>query len=128
MDKIAVLIVDNSRLTRRIIERSLGQAGIELGKVVGASNGAEALAAMHDDKFDLVLCDIAMPVMDGLEFVRRVPTIDSAKGVPIVMITSEGGESQVVQAITAGAQGYIRKPFTSAQLREQVLPLLRKRP
>ena len=101
MDKIRALIVDDSSVMRKIVERSLRQAGIELEKVVEASNGAEALVALQDNVVDLILCDINMPVMDGLEFVRQVATVENAKGVPIVMITTEGSESHVV----AGAFG-----------------------
>ena len=113
---------------RKIVERSLRQAGIELQEVFEAGNGAEALQSLNDHPVDLVLCDINMPVMDGLEFVRRAATIDSAKGVPIIMITTEGSESHVVQALSAGARGYIRKPFTAEQVKEQVLPILEKKP
>ena len=128
MDKITALIVDDSSVMRKIVERSLRQAGIELEKVVEASNGAEALAAVQSNKIELILCDINMPVMDGLEFVRQAATIESAKGIPIVMITTEGSETHVVQALTAGARGYIRKPFTSDQVKEHVLPVLGKKP
>ncbi|MBZ5666887.1 MAG: response regulator [Acidobacteriia bacterium] len=126
MDKIRALIVDDSSVMRKIIERSLRQAGIDLEKVSEAGNGAEALVALQSNVVDLILCDINMPVMDGLEFVRQVATVDNAKGVPIVMITTEGSESHVVQALSAGARGYIRKPFTPEQVKEHVLPLLGK--
>jgi two-component system chemotaxis response regulator CheY len=124
MGKIRALIVDDSSVMRKIVERSLRQAGIDLDKVVEASNGAEALVALQNNTVDLILCDINMPVMDGLEFVRQVHTVESAKGVPIVMITTEGSESHVVQALTAGARGYIRKPFTADQVKEHVVPVL----
>lgn len=127
MDKITALIVDDSSVMRKIVERSLRQAGIELERVVEASNGAEALAALGANKLDLILCDINMPVMDGLEFVREASKVESAKGVPIVMITTEGSESHVVQALSAGARGYIRKPFTSDQVKVHVLPVLGKK-
>jgi two-component system chemotaxis response regulator CheY len=65
-----------------------------------------------------------MPVMDGLEFVKQLAAIPSAKGVPVVMITTEGSESHVVQALLCGARGYIRKPFTPDQVKEHVLPVL----
>ena len=86
MDKIRALIVDDSSVMRKIVERSLRQAGIDLDKVVEASNGAEALAALQTNTVDLILCDINMPVMDGLEFVRQVHTVESAKGVDIVIL------------------------------------------
>jgi two-component system, chemotaxis family, chemotaxis protein CheY len=128
MDKVRALIIDDSSVMRKIVERSLRQAGIELEKVVEAANGAEGLAALRDNVVDLILCDINMPVMDGLEFVRQVATVENAKGVPIVMITTEGSESHVVAALSAGARGYIRKPFTPDQVKEHVLSLLERKP
>lgn len=128
MSKVRALIVDDSSVMRKIVERSLRQAGIDLEKVFEASNGAEALGALRDNKVDLVLCDINMPVMDGLEFVRQAASVENAKGVPIVMITTEGSESHVVQALSSGARGYIRKPFTPDQVKEHVLPVLEKKP
>jgi two-component system chemotaxis response regulator CheY len=89
-----------------------------------ASNGAEGLGALQDSGVDLILCDINMPVMDGLEFLRQLQTLEHAKGVPVVMITTEGSESHVVQALSIGARGYIRKPFTPEQVKEHVVPLL----
>jgi two-component system, chemotaxis family, chemotaxis protein CheY len=128
MDKIRALIVDDSSVMRKIVERSLRQAGVELDKVIEASNGAEALAALRINAVDLIMCDINMPVMDGLEFVRQVAKEGVGRAVPIVMITTEGSESHVVQALSAGARGYIRKPFTPEQVKEHVLPLLGKKP
>ncbi|MGB9235999.1 MAG: response regulator [Terriglobales bacterium] len=127
MAKIRALIVDDSSVMRKIVERSLRQAGLELEEVVEAGNGAEALAALGKGAVDLILCDINMPVMDGLEFVRQLPTVENAKDVPVVMITTEGSETHVVQALTAGARGYIRKPFTPEQVREHVLPVVGKK-
>jgi len=128
MDKIRALIVDDSSVMRKIIERSLRQAGIDLEKVVEAGNGAEALGVLRANRVDLILCDINMPVMDGLEFVRQMATEENAKGVPVVMITTEGSESHVVEALSCGARGYIRKPFTPDQVKEHVVPLLGKKP
>jgi two-component system, chemotaxis family, chemotaxis protein CheY len=127
MDKVRALIIDDSSVMRKIVERSLRQAGLDLDKVVEASNGAEALVALQDHAVDLILCDINMPVMDGLEFVRQVASVGNAKGVPIVMITTEGSESHVVAALSAGARGYIRKPFTPDQVKEHVMSLLGKK-
>lgn len=124
MGNISVLIVDDSSVMRKIVERSLRQAGIEIGQVYEAGNGLEALAVLNEQKVNLVLCDINMPGMDGLEFVKQLPTVEKAKGVPVVMITTEGSESHVVQALSAGARGYIRKPFTPDQVKEHIVPVL----
>lgn len=124
MGKVQVLIVDDSSVMRKIVERSLRQAGIEIEKVFEAGNGVEALAVLGSSKVDIILCDINMPVMDGLEFVKQLAGVENAKGVPVVMITTEGSEGHVVQALSAGARGYLRKPFTADQVKEHIVPVL----
>jgi two-component system, chemotaxis family, chemotaxis protein CheY len=122
--KLRVLIVDDSSVMRKIVERSLRQAGLELEEVREAGNGAEALTEVQSTVFDLILSDINMPAMDGLEFLRGLANVPSAKNVPVVMITTEGSEARVVEALSVGAKGYIRKPFTPEQVKERVAPLL----
>jgi two-component system chemotaxis response regulator CheY len=123
MTQIRALIVDDSSVMRKIVERSLRQAGLDL-TVMEAGNGAEALGLLDGNLVDLILSDINMPIMDGLEFVRQVQTVDKLRNIPVVMITTEGSESNVVQALSLGAKGYIRKPFTPDQVKEHVLPVL----
>jgi two-component system chemotaxis response regulator CheY len=122
---IRALIVDDSSVMRKIVDRCLRQAGMDLGQVFEASNGTEALALVKEHSFDLILSDINMPVMDGLEFIRNLKTIEAAKNIPIVMITTEGGEKSVLEALALGAKGYIRKPFTPEQVKDNVIPVLR---
>jgi len=124
MRALRVLIVDDSAVMRKIVERCLRQAGIELREVVEAGDGVEGLAAVRGGAMDLILSDINMPVMDGLQFLQGLQGLDNAKGTPVVMITTEGSESRVVEALSAGARGYIRKPFTSDQIKERVTPLI----
>ena len=124
MKKLRVLIVDDSTVMRKIVERSLRQAGLELAEVREASNGAEALAEVQNNNLDLILSDINMPSMDGIEFLRALGGVEGAKGVPVVMITTEGSEARVVEALSVGAKGYIRKPFTPDQVKERVSSLL----
>jgi two-component system, chemotaxis family, chemotaxis protein CheY len=89
-----------------------------------AGNGIEALELLRAGKMDLILSDINMPAMDGLELLRQIKTQNLAPGVPVVMITTESSEEHVRQAIASGARGYIRKPFTPEQVKERVLPLI----
>ncbi|MDQ2834003.1 MAG: response regulator [Acidobacteriota bacterium] len=115
---------------RKVIERALRQAGLELTEVLQASNGEEALQTLRDNQSSsgtlaLILSDINMPVMDGLQFLENRQKECLAEGVPVVMITTEGNEAFVIRAIAAGAQGYICKPFTAEQVKVRVLPLLR---
>jgi two-component system chemotaxis response regulator CheY len=120
-----VLIVDDSSVMRKIVERSLRQAGVESLVVFEAGSGVDGLEILKARKVDLILSDINMPSMDGLEFVRQLRNGQLAVGVPVVMITTESSEEHVKQAIEAGASGYIRKPFTADQVKQRVVPLLR---
>jgi two-component system chemotaxis response regulator CheY len=124
MKEVRALIVDDSSVMRKIVERSLRQAGLESLTVREAATGLEGLEVLRADRVDLILSDINMPSMDGLEFVRQVKAQNLAPGVPVVMITTESSEVYVKQAIVAGARGYIRKPFTAEQVKERVLPLV----
>lgn len=124
MSEISALIVDDSSVMRKIVERALRQGGLAIEKIFEASNGIEALEILREFTVDLILTDINMPHMDGLELLRQMRAQHLAPEVPVVMITTESSEEHVREAIAAGAYGYIRKPFTSEQVRERVLPLL----
>lgn len=124
MNEIPVLIVDDSSVMRKIVERALRQAGLPLSKVYEASSGVEALDVLKSERVQLILSDINMPMMDGLEFLRQLRSQSLAPEVPVVMITTESSEEHVKDAIAAGARGYIRKPFTAEQVKDRVLPLL----
>ncbi len=125
MSEIRALIVDDSSVMRKIVERALRQAGLDLEVVHEAGTGSEGLEQLKAHSVDLILSDINMPVMDGLEFLRQIRVQNLASGVPVIMITTESSEEHVKQAIQAGARGYIRKPFTAEQIKERVLPLVR---
>ena len=124
MSEVRALIVDDSSVMRKIVERSLRQAGLEPLVVREAGSGVEGLDVLRTEHVDLILTDINMPGMDGLEFVRQISAQNLAPGVPVVMITTESSEEHVKKAIMAGARGYIRKPFTAEQVKERVLPLV----
>jgi len=124
MSEVRALIVDDSSVMRKIVERSLRQAGLEALVVYEAGSGNEGLDLLKTQPVDLILSDINMPAMDGLEFVRQVKEQNLAPGVPVVMITTESSMESVQQAIQAGAKSYIRKPFTVEQVKERVMPLL----
>jgi two-component system chemotaxis response regulator CheY len=124
MSEVRALIVDDSSVMRKIVERALRQAGLDPLVVKEAGSGTEGLEVLKSTTVDLILSDINMPSMDGLEFLRQIQARNLAPGVPVVMITTESSEEHVKQAIEAGARGYIRKPFTADQVKERVLPLL----
>ena len=115
-----VLIVDDSAAIRKILQRVLMQAEIPLGKVFEAGDGQEALESLRNDSVGLVLSDINMPNMDGIEFLRNVKANDAWKDLPVVMVTTEGSKAKVMEAVELGAAGYVRKPFTAEQIKEKL--------
>lgn len=119
-----VLIVDDSAAIRKILHRVLVQAEIPLGRVFEASDGLEALEKLKVEKVGLILSDINMPNMDGIEFLSRLKADDTFKTVPIVMVTTEGSQAKVMQALQLGAVGYVRKPFTAEQIKEKLAGII----
>jgi two-component system chemotaxis response regulator CheY len=119
-----VLVVDDSAAIRKILQRVLRQTGVAIRTIHEAGDGQEALEAMNSHKVDLVLTDINMPRMDGLQFLASVKASPQWRHVPVVMITTEGGETKVGEAVKLGAAGYVRKPFTADQIKEKLAGIL----
>ena len=119
-----VLIVDDSAAIRKILQRVLRQADVPIGEVYEAGDGLEALETLKSQKVELILSDINMPNMDGLQFLSHVRAMDQWKSVPIVMITTEGSQNRVMEAVQLGASGYVRKPFTAEQIKEKLTGLI----
>jgi two-component system chemotaxis response regulator CheY len=119
-----VLIVDDSAAIRKILNRVLVQAEVPLGKVHEASDGIEALEKLKTEKVGLILSDINMPNMDGIEFLTRLKADEAHKQVPVLMVTTEGSQAKVMQALELGAAGYVKKPFTADQIKEKLTGLI----
>ena len=119
-----ILIVDDSAAIRKILQRVLRQTDLPIGDVMEAGDGIEALAALEKRRFGLILSDINMPNMDGIQLLTRIKKMETMKGVPIVMITTEGGQGKVMEAVQLGASGYVRKPFTADQIKDKIGSLL----
>ncbi len=110
-----VLIIDDSGVMRKIIQRNIVQAGLLVDQFLEAGDGKEGLEKVgQNNDLNLILCDWNMPNMTGIEFVKTLRSSD--KNTPIVMITTEGGESKTEEAKNSGANGYLTKPFTTDQL------------
>jgi len=117
-----VLIVDDDPQIRRVMRTTLIVQGYE---VVDARSGEEAIEKFRDDKFDLVLLDMNMPGMDGLETCREIRLLSD---VAIVMLTVRDGEKDKVTALDAGADDYVTKPFSMPELLARVRAALRRLP
>ena len=120
-----ILVVDDSSTVRKIISRCLRQAGLEIARICEAGNGQEALATLDREPIDAVLTDINMPVMDGVQLLSAIRQRPAVKSTPVLMITTEAGAEAVVDAVGRGATGYIKKPFTAAEIYEQLAPILK---
>ena len=118
-----VLIVDDSAAIRKILQRVLRQADVPIGEVHEAGDGLEAIEVMKVKTVGLVLSDINMPNMDGLQLLSELKANPAWKSVPIVMITTEGSQQKVVEAVNLGAAGYVKKPFTAEQIKEKLMQL-----
>jgi two-component system chemotaxis response regulator CheY len=119
-----VLIVDDSAAIRKILQRVLRQTDLPLGEIREAGDGTEAVEILKDRSFGLILSDINMPQMDGLQLLARIKEMEHLKNVPVIMITTEGGQGKVLEAVQLGAMGYVRKPFTADQIKEKLAGVL----
>jgi two-component system, chemotaxis family, chemotaxis protein CheY len=119
-----VLIVDDSAAIRKILQRVLGQAKVPISQVFEAGDGLQALEVLKTQNIGLVLSDINMPNMDGLQLLSQVRAVEAWKTVPFVMITTEGSHAKVLEAVQLGASGYVRKPFTPDQIKEKLAGLV----
>ena len=116
-----VLVVDDSNSVRKMVEFALKSRGFG---VVAAQDGQEALETLQTDQFDLVVLDINMPCLDGLSFLKIVRTELENTSLPILMLTTEGQESDRDKALALGATDYMVKPFKPTELLEHVGRLL----
>ena len=119
-----ILVVDDSAAIRKILTRVLRQTGMAIQTIHEAGDGQEALAVMAQHRIDLVLSDINMPKMDGLQLLASLKASAKWHNIPVVMITTEGGETKVAEAVRLGAAGYVRKPFTADQIKEKLVGIL----
>ena len=114
--EINVLIVDDSAVMRKIIGRSIRQAAADILKeVYEAGDGVEALAELDKHEVTMIFSDVNMPNMSGMEFLRALGDTPH-KGKPVIMVTTEGVEKTVLEALSLGAVGFVRKPFEASQL------------
>lgn len=111
-----IMLVDDSRTIRNIQKNVLKQLGHD--EIIEAEDGVQALDKFNEDRPDLMLVDWNMPNMDGITLVRKVRELD--KAVPIIMCTTEAEKSRVLEAVKAGVNNYIVKPFTVESLGEKI--------
>jgi two-component system chemotaxis response regulator CheY len=120
-----VLVVDDFATMRKIVRNILKQIGFT--NIVEADDGANAMEIIKNEKVDFVVTDWNMPNMTGLELLKNIRAEDRAKDVPVLMVTAEGLANNVVDAVKAGVDNYIVKPFTAETVQAKIEQIFAKR-
>lgn len=121
-----VLIVDDSQTMRKVILKALSISGFDMGDYYEAGNGAEALKVLDSQWVDLILTDLNMPVMNGLELIQKLKGSPAHQGIPVVLITTEGSETRLQELFALGVKEYIQKPFHPEMLRDALNRIMEK--
>jgi len=119
-----LLIVDDSNSMRTVVKKIVGLTGLEVSQILEAENGRKALDILSGNWVDVVILDINMPEMNGLELLKRMSGDAVLKNIPVVMMTTEASEAHMKTAFELGAKGFIRKPFVPEELRKMLLGVL----
>lgn len=118
-----ILIVDDMATMRRIVKHILKQLGF--ANTEEAENGQEALQKLRGDTYDFVVSDWNMPVMTGIDMLRAIRADEKLKAIPVLMMTAEAQQANLVEAIQAGVSNYIMKPFTAETMQEKIGKIFR---
>jgi two-component system chemotaxis response regulator CheY len=115
-----VLIVDDSNAMRSVIKKIISISGFRMDNCLEAGNGKEALDILAHEWVDVIISDINMPEMSGLEMLSRLKGDELYKQIPVVMISTEGSEERISEAFSLGAGGFIKKPFVPEELKQKL--------
>jgi two-component system, chemotaxis family, chemotaxis protein CheY len=122
--KLNALVVDDSRTARAIIIKTLRLTGLEWGELHEAAQGREALVKLADHWIDLILTDIHMPEMNGLELIEQLGRDGVLNSVPVIVTSTDGNRDQIERLQQKGVRAYLRKPFTPEAACEAILSVL----
>jgi len=113
-----VLIVDDSRSMRAVIKKTISMSGFKMDQCLEAGNGREALDVLVKAWVDVIISDINMPEMNGLEFLEELKKDSLLKAIPAIVISTEGSEKRIQDAYDLGARGFIKKPFLPEEIKK----------
>ncbi len=122
-----VLVVDDSLTIRAVIKKTLQMTGIPFNKVYEAENGKVALETLENEWIDIVLADINMPVMNGLEMIDKMVENGQIETTPVVIVSTEGSQTRIEELILKGVRAFVRKPITPEELKETIDKVLGKK-
>ncbi|MDH4301050.1 MAG: chemotaxis response regulator CheY [Nitrospira sp.] len=115
---LKILVVDDMATMRRIVKNILKQLGFP--NCEEAENGQEALQKLRGETYGFVVSDWNMPVMTGIDMLRAIRTDENLKAIPVLMVTAEAQQSNLIEAVQAGVSNYIVKPFTAETMQEKL--------
>ncbi len=116
-----ILVVDDSSLTRKAIKRIIEMLGLDLGQIFEAESGKEALKILDETKVDLVLADLNMPKMGGIEMISRMRDNEATNDIPVVVVSTESSTTRIEGLLANGAKAYLHKPFTPEEVKEVII-------
>ncbi|MFP4213168.1 MAG: chemotaxis response regulator CheY [Desulfohalobiaceae bacterium] len=122
--KMRILVVDDFSTMRRIIKNILKQ--LEFTNVVDADDGTTAWEILNKDKIDFIISDWNMPKMSGLELLKKVRNSEEFSDLPFLMVTAEGQQENIIEAVQAGVSNYIVKPFTPESVEQKINKIFSK--
>ena len=122
-----ILLVDDSPVVRHMIRKVIEISGLDIGQIVEASNGSEALEAIEKNWIDVVVADINMPVMTGAEMVKQMVERDFMATTPVIIVSSEKSAKRMEELKQLGVKAYLNKPFRPEQIKQVIGEVLRER-
>lgn len=119
-----IMIVDDSEIIRSVLGRTIKMTEVPYDEILEAENGVEGLKILENEVPDVILTDINMPEMNGVEFINKLREEEEYRDTPIVVVSTEGSETRIQQLMDLGISGYLRKPFTPESIREILVEVL----
>jgi two-component system, chemotaxis family, chemotaxis protein CheY len=121
-----ILVADDSETMRAVIKKVVTMSGVPVGEFYEACHGLEALEHLKDAWVDVILSDINMPEMGGMDLLKAVMEDDVYKNIPLIFITTEASQARINEANELGVAGYVKKPFTPEQIKTILMEVLEK--
>ena len=119
-----ILIVDDSSVTRKVLKKTIGMINLPVEEIIEAGNGLEGLDVLSEQSVDMVLADINMPEMNGMEMAAAILANPATEGVPVVIISTHAEDVRINELRSQGVKAYIHKPFTAETIRDVFIEVL----
>lgn len=121
-----ILVADDSETMRAVIKKTVSMSGVSVGEFHEAANGKDALAVLAENWIDVILSDINMPEMDGMELLQKISEDEDLRKIPLIFISTEASEARQEEARKFGVAGYVKKPFHPEAIKAVLHEVLEK--